>query len=76
MELQVAVNHDIGNIVQALYRQAPAWTAITSELPCEPGAIISATKPLDHEEFKYTFLTALVALHPNSLFPLQFRNLQ
>ena len=70
------MNLDIANTVQALYRQAPVWAVITSKLPCEPGAIVSTTKPLDHEKLKYAFLIALVALHPNSLLPLQLRNLQ
>lgn len=58
-----------------LDRQASIRAAITGQLPGEPCAIISATKPLDHEKLKYTLFIAFVALHPNPLLPLQLRNL-
>ena len=48
---------------------------ISCHLPCEPDSIISASKALDHEKLKYTLLTSFKALHPDTLFPLQLRDL-
>ena len=66
------VNHKTAYM---LYRQEAPWTTITCQLPCEPGSIIPASKALDHEKLKYTLLAFFVALHPDTLLPLQLRDL-
>lgn len=54
-----------------LHLQSVGRAAITRELIRKPNAVISSPKPLHHVELKDAFFPCLVALDPDSLFPLQ-----